>query len=90
MSKHSPAPWKIRADGAYIESDTRPVCDIRPTNPFKQGNAQLISAAPDLLEACKILLGAVEDESLVSADDLKRARAAVDKAEGVQAPSPKK
>ncbi len=62
MSKHTPGPWTI-----YPETDGTDICavDHAPGLPIRQiiahperganwiGNAQLISAAPDLLEACQ-------------------------------------
>ena len=89
MSKHTLAPWKvIEAHRGYIIEATDYAYDVAVVrtagNHDNEANAQLIAAAPDLLEALKALLEAVDDVS----DDFgwplatDKARAAIDKAEG--------
>lgn len=49
---------------------------------FAKGNAYLVSAAPDLLEALRKIYSAIDSCVELTPDILKQARAAIDKAEG--------
>lgn len=54
MSKHTPGPWAKH--GGVIRSlgmNDRKVADVRVLDDEGQANANLIAAAPDLLEAIK-------------------------------------
>ena len=46
----TPGPWKIQADPTY-EEGTHPLHHCRYSS--QQADAQIIAAAPDLLEACE-------------------------------------
>ncbi|HDZ77106.1 MAG TPA: hypothetical protein ENH41_03385 [Candidatus Omnitrophica bacterium] len=63
MSKHTPGPWRVKESGGCVCSDNKTICQLISINdgalsitPEVEGNAKLISAAPDLLEALKGLL----------------------------------
>ena len=62
MTKHFPGPWNVTQDGRHVGNFERDMCvlvantDIGGLSHDKQqANARLIAAAPDLLEACKML-----------------------------------
>jgi hypothetical protein len=102
MSKRTPGPWVIRQNDGYIKSNDRVVCKLYDVpihgGDQKQGNAKLIAAAPDLLEALKELveLKKMKDEAgeypeSLPSDYIERkpmawenARRAIRKAEGGQ------
>lgn len=79
---HPKGPWKVEDD---ILFDCRVVGpkDIGGARPIMyqgdQANAHLIAAAPDLLEACKAVLGKCNDSALIT-----MLEAAIAKAEGRQ------
>lgn len=74
---HTPAPWTwVPADEMIVGSDDEVVVYELNTS---AADAQLISAAPDLLAGCKAALGAFENNSAINWDDLRRA---IEKAEG--------
>lgn len=63
-SKHSPSPWKLSHESTshlatIRDSEGRWICDVVNCN----GNARLIAAAPELLEACKVALSELGPES---------------------------
>lgn len=79
MNKHTPGPWKIDNGGGttYIEDATDiSICRVSANNQI--ANAQLIAAAPDLLEA---LEKAVNRQGFTN-DELIDARKAIAKANG--------
>ena len=92
MGKHTPGPWYC----SWNDNDLYDQGGVYRVQPIPVGstwgkvvkqynaNANLIAAAPDLLEACKALIGA----SLMSPRDaeaaLIMARNAIAKAEGVE------
>ena len=83
MSDFTPAPWRIGAiesgmvaiDGANGEEVTGFV--------FPE-DGRLIAAAPDLLEALRLMVDLVELAVPFEGDTLRRARAAIAKATGEQ------
>ena len=91
---HTPGPWEFKeeegsvrdnrvivtADGVCLMSDE----SYYPWNPDRDDDWQLISAAPDLLEALQTILAAIEGNH-VTEGDLNQARTAIDKAMGEQA-----
>ena len=78
QNKHTPAPWVVgRAGEVYSKPRYESVCIVLQTVPQGAANAALISAAPELLEALKLLLEAGDHE-------WPAARAAIAKAEGRQ------
>ena len=92
-TKFTPGPWRV--DKNVTETNYLLCCDISDrnrgyvaslavTNEDALGNAQLISAAPDLFEALKIILEYPYGDASPLDDPLviERARAAIRKAEG--------
>lgn len=57
--KHTPGPWTIKDHGVMgmLNGRLETVATIYPLSPVEKSNARLIAAAPELLEACKELLG---------------------------------
>jgi hypothetical protein len=109
MSKHTPGPWKAVArnypiadtgdyDGFWevLTSDPKkPIVQIWGDSDEDEANASLIAAAPDLLEAAKLVIAWFEAEDDHSKADFYQRiemcrtseaalRAAVAKAEGEQ------
>ena len=66
-TKHTPGPWKWHKDEAMIESampnfrnEYEHICDFRThalNGSYNEADAQLIAAAPELLEACEAMVG---------------------------------
>lgn len=98
MTKHTEGKWKyIFKDGKYqVEAPGAYICQMIQYGMVNQkeeyylhekANARLIAAAPELLEACKILLSYMESpdsfESLAK-QGMLIAREAISKAEGNQ------
>jgi len=98
MSKHTPGPWHFRVDpihqGQYfirVQSyGFAPLAtvrgDKRSTLKDSEANARLIAAAPDLLEALKMAVSALERSDYIqmdgdSFDVVDEARAVIAKAE---------
>jgi hypothetical protein len=89
MSQHTPGPWVIdeyHADGFYkIRGAKEVICHVHSFSPNKKpesqatANAHLIIAAPDLLAACKALVGVYEGQEDAPMYVIK-ARAAIAKA----------
>lgn len=97
-AKHTPGPWEISKHGTPAHSPQFGV--YAPNSPWNgvndlaivkddnaEANAQLIAAAPDLIEACKMAeeFLRLECDCSESDDDgnpLKELRAAIAKAEG--------
>lgn len=96
MSKHTPGPWRAAVRRGYAavasgpQTDTVMVADCRTVDvdlPTATANACLIAAAPDLLEALKILLADMDAEYRdrngdADHDGMDLARAAIAKATG--------
>jgi hypothetical protein len=85
MSKHTPGPWIVARDmrgtgnmlvDGVVNAEGRGIANCGTNG---EGNARLIAAAPDLLEALESLLNDQRDASLPA---LVRARAAIAKARG--------
>ena len=93
---HSPGPWvKISRDRLWneiVSSTNRQIVLVQKNSAYfkvpaeeTEGNATLIAAAPELLEACKALLSAFEGYEMLAALDStvqEQARAAIAKASG--------
>lgn len=84
MSKHTPGPWTAQPNGAIWVGDTLiSVCAIAPEE--ATANANLIAAAPDLLEALQLVVDKIgTDFELYSEQQfaIDNARAAIAKATG--------
>lgn len=80
---HTPGPWRIEMGtlsdekdcvyGIYSADDQRIVETDSGVYPPSLADARLIASAPDLLDACKMALGAVPPECAVTRDTLERA-----------------
>ena len=89
--KHSPGPWHVHM-GHLIKCDVGLVIADVEKNPShiiktaRIANAHLIAAAPELLEAARMMADLVDDLLVQAganyADELAAARAAIAKAEG--------
>jgi hypothetical protein len=87
MSAHTPAPWFVEHKGLRVLSDDKRatiVCDVTGTtrNPQSVADANLIAAAPELLQAAMDayeLLKLIHDEAGKVGTQL---RAAIAKAKG--------
>ncbi len=73
MIKHTPGPWVVKATmiGAASSvkvigtkdgdlSDQEAICFVPQTNEAQVANTRLVQAAPDLLEACRLIVGAFD------------------------------
>jgi hypothetical protein len=95
-SKHTPGPWKHhqaahpRRDGLMgfaIMSEEATVADMFPETYLvhvSESNARLISAAPDLLEACREANAALQHFGIMGDPALFKVQAAIAKATGEQ------
>lgn len=80
MSKHTPGPWEILST-LEICSGNKDICELKGWMNEDQANARLIAAAPDLLEALKLMVDTYDNGGWPSST-LVIARAAIDKAKG--------
>jgi len=89
MTKHTPGPWGLRASARTIEVYPINELGIRPTIAKiekmpreavneSQANARLIAAAPDMLEALRL----VENQDLMLPSDREIIKAAIALATG--------
>ncbi len=93
---HTPGPWKITGgrfvgEGQMIGAPSGHICRVyAPDNRDESANARLIAAAPELLAACKAVIGhgycantsSVASQDYVSKKAIAKVRAAIAKAEG--------
>lgn len=77
--KHTEGPWTIVGDDMLgtmsVLAGSKGVCDLRTRNEAANENAQLIAAAPELLEALELVLA---DNRLMNALNKQQARAVLD------------
>lgn len=102
MSNFTPGPWEMvleteESDGAMVlgaAPHVGPTAKKYVAYHMSDADARLISASPELLAACRNLLGCLEDWCEIADDDDQReddhlaiaaAKAAISKAEGVMA-----
>jgi hypothetical protein len=77
---HTPGPW-ITEDFAGVWAGNLELAKIRGEQGLpREANARLIAAAPEMLEALTILANI--DPSEITAEDIRKARAAIAKATG--------
>ena len=88
MSEHKPGPWILREDSCVVVDSVvgYPIAGTRTKRPDEENvaNANLISAAPDLLEALKALVERCEFDGIPndSMPFVIAARTAIAKAKG--------
>ena len=91
MSKqHTPGPWKVRNSREVFCGNKR-VCSANaasrePLNmkddlDVSSANARLIAAAPDLLESLKLAVRQNEHDMLMTGEELRQCRAAIEAVE---------
>lgn len=89
--KHTKGPWRVVSDYSrefplILNEDRSPICQISSAQNTRLGNANLISAAPQLLEALIELVDATAvlgTNSKYPLDAQKRLCDAINKAKGV-------
>ena len=69
MSTHTPGPWGVECDKFIATPDAIVIAELNdglrgeyPKSGHFNANAQLIAAAPELLEACKYLIHLIGEE----------------------------
>ena len=91
MSKHTPGPWHIDGDpddGRIVTEFVDDRIEVWTGGERTAPDVRLIAAAPDLLAACRILMGVAEwaernrKRSIMDVCDWSIVRAAISKAEG--------
>lgn len=86
MSKHTPGPWELGASGRVFTREDgllTDICQVHGQDVERRWipNAKLISAAPDLLEACRKMMAAWESAIDIEEDDaIEAIRAAIARA----------
>jgi hypothetical protein len=95
-AKHTPGPWQVAGTRHSGDLKIGPNTRLHMVGPdgdavsavffdMKTGiglaDARLIAAAPDLLEACRLLIGA-DGEGMLFSERVNKARLAIAKAEG--------
>lgn len=90
--KHTPGPWRMYEGnrGSFVFYGIADVADMSPAYVRQESddaatmkaNAQLIAAAPELLESLKEVLYYIGDRKVTTLGAMIRARAAIAKAEG--------
>lgn len=57
-SQHTPGPWRV--EDTSICASTGPIAQVYSFVPDTEANARLITAAPQLLEACRVSLALMQ------------------------------
>ncbi|WJZ70033.1 EaD/Ea22-like family protein [Pantoea phage PA-1] len=89
--KGTPGPWSV--EGFWVESDCRYIAEVhdfreeceifKPVHPESAANANLIAAAPELLEALQaVLFDVMANRAAINDDRIEEIRAAISKALG--------
>lgn len=91
-STHTPGPWTVDGEQVLsgiekaIVAEVPSLCRGYPLGPVQAANACLISAAPDLLEACKRILLAIgwdiPDSRMTLKQKIDLLQEVIEKAEG--------
>jgi len=82
---HTPGPWRVGDNGATVfgpKTNPRTIVTLSKVAMIlneTRSNARLIAAAPELLDACKLALGAFEHNWAIDWGQLSRV---IKKAEG--------
>lgn len=84
----TPAPWQIRDGDPKMENLVAEVRGVRIFGAYSPANAiadaRLVSAAPELMEACQCLLYMITDgDYAAKVDNIAYAKRAIAKAEGM-------
>jgi hypothetical protein len=68
-TKHTKGEWRVKESGGCVCSPNKTICQLISIDegalsitPEVEANAMLISSAPDLLHACKFLVGIILSE----------------------------
>ena len=86
MTKHIPGPWEADSDGLIYrepwtdEADPH-ICAVNHRCEKHEANARLIAAAPELLEAAKVVASFAQGWEPLTPGDIKDLRDAIAKAE---------
>ena len=104
MTQHTPGPWTLHRYPGHVEATNGLACcshnsviantlghscNAPELKAEQEANAQLIAAAPDLLEVCTMLVDAAKDFGLFNGDSqdpewyIDRIQMAINKATGV-------
>lgn len=97
MSNHTPGPWKEKQKSTYSEpgyvvlwpdKGGEHMRRLDYQGCFTEADARLIAAAPELLDALKAIVSSLsehDEEGLIEhVEPMRKARAAIAKAEGVE------
>lgn len=84
---HTPGPWTAAADDylpniTFIHSEQVDTVARIWHGKNKDGNARLIAAAPEMLEALEELIATLDAQSIATGSVGRRAKAAIAKANG--------
>lgn len=92
MTKHTPGPWhvvegKLSKSALEVHADSRAICELwrRGNAKTELANARLIAAAPEMLEALRL----IENEDMVVPADREIIKAAIAMATGELSPPDK-
>ena len=84
ISYAAPGPWKVLSDGRIVSEHPEcrsSIAQVYSMNDWAEGNAHLIRAAPELLEALEIVEPVI-DAMTASVEPGRMIRAAIKKARG--------
>lgn len=87
MNKHTPGPWRAKENGFYrvavVDRDgnylTYKAGTDRMPDPEREANANLIAAAPELLDALEVVVAIADRDT----EEFNTARAIIAKAKGI-------
>ncbi|MEM9469981.1 MAG: hypothetical protein AAF988_07440 [Pseudomonadota bacterium] len=80
MTQHTPGPW-YNCHNIEISKDDLPICSL-PKNDWREANARLIAAAPEMYEALQRLIIAGRGATSISDPAYRYAEKIIAKAEG--------
>ena len=83
MSEYTPAPWYNHANHMILDGNNNPYnYDMRICDNVRSQDAQLIAAAPELLEALELIIFDIECLEPIKKGHIEDAYAAIAKAKG--------
>jgi len=59
-TKHTPGPWRVQNTSEIVFCDTILIADVYGVYKYREPNAKLIAAAPELLKACEQMCEVLE------------------------------